>query len=34
VETFLHLKNGGAVDFATMSEALFVWAKKWINDKK
>ena len=30
VETFLHLKNGGAVDFGSMSEALFAWAKKWI----
>ncbi len=30
VETFLKLKNGGAVDFDTMSENLFNWAKKWI----
>ncbi len=30
VETFLELKNGGAVDFDTMSENLFSWAKKWI----
>lgn len=30
VETFLHLKNGGAVDFDAMSEALFVWTKRWI----
>ena len=30
VETFLTLKNGGAVDFHSMSEVLFVWAKKWI----
>ena len=27
VETCLHLKNGGAVDFSPMSETLFVWAK-------
>ena len=25
-ETFIHLKNGGAVDFVPMSEALFAWA--------
>lgn len=30
VETFLHLKNGGAVDFESMSAALFAWAQKWI----
>ena len=30
VETFLKLKNGGAVDFDTMSKMLFSWAKKWI----
>ena len=30
VETFLNLKNGGAVEFNTMSEMLFIWAKKWI----
>ena len=30
VETFLNLKNGGAVEFNTMSENLFNWAKKWI----
>ena len=28
--TFLKLKNGAAVDFSQMSEALFAWAKKWI----
>ena len=32
VDTFLNLKNGGAVDFNSMSEALFAWAKKWINE--
>ena len=30
VNTFLHLKNGGTVEFRTMSEVLLVWAKKWI----
>ena len=32
VNTFLNLKNGGAVDFNSMSETLFAWAKKWINE--
>ena len=30
VDTFLTLKNGGAVDFESMSEALFVWSKNRI----
>lgn len=30
VETFLHLKNGGAIDFEKMSEALFRWAQRRI----
>ena len=30
VETCMNLKNGGMVDFHSMSEALFAWAKKWI----
>ena len=30
VDTFLNLKNGGTVDFNSMSEALFAWVKKWI----
>lgn len=30
VQIFLHLKNGGAVDFIKMSDTLFLWAKKWI----
>ena len=30
VDTFLKLKNGGTVDFNSMSEALFAWTKKWI----
>ncbi len=28
--TFLHLKNGGAVDFQRMSNTLFAWCKKLI----
>ena len=30
IETILHLKNGGAVDFDKMSESLFNWAKNRI----
>ncbi len=30
VDTFVNLKNGGAVDFQKMSEILFAWSKKWI----
>ena len=30
VETFLNLKNGGAVDFHRASEALLGFAQKWI----
>lgn len=32
VNTFLDLKNGVEVDFPKMSEELFVWVKKWVND--
>ncbi|MBQ4629898.1 MAG: nucleotidyltransferase domain-containing protein [Clostridia bacterium] len=32
VETFLNLKNGGAVEFNLMSEKLFAWSKKWISE--
>ena len=32
VETFLILKNGGAVEFNLMSETLFAWSKKWISE--
>ena len=32
VETFLSLKNGGAIDFNLMSETLFDWSKKWITE--
>ena len=30
INTFLNLKNGGAVDFISMSNILFAWAKRWI----
>ena len=30
VSTFMHLKNGGAVDFDKMSNTLFAWCKKLI----
>ncbi len=30
IETFLKLKNGGAVDFDKMSETLLNWSKTWI----
>ena len=29
---FLELKTGGEVNFANMSETLFVWCKKWITE--
>jgi hypothetical protein len=32
VNTFLHLKRGGEVDFDPMSEALFAFAGKWIKN--
>ena len=32
VETFLHLKNGGTVDFLPMSDTLFSWTQKWIGE--
>ena len=34
VDTFLKLKSGGAVEFGTMSEELFAWVKKWIENTK
>ena len=34
VDTFLNLKNGGAVDFNSMSSVLFAWAKKWISEAR
>lgn len=30
ISTFLHLKNGGTVDFQAMSQALFSWSQKCI----
>ena len=30
VETFLHLKQGGSVEFDAMSERLLLWAQNWI----
>ena len=32
VDTFLKLKNGEMIDFNSMSETLFSWAKKWISE--
>jgi predicted nucleotidyltransferase len=32
VNTVLHLKNGGAVDFDAMSQTLFAWAGQWIEN--
>ena len=32
VDTFVNLKSGGPVEFDSMSEALFAWAKKWIHE--
>ena len=34
VKTFLKLKSGDAVEFDTMSEELFAWAKKLIGEKE
>ena len=34
VDTFLKLKNGGAVDFDSMSRTLFEWAGRLIRDAK
>ena len=34
VETFINLKNGGMVDFDSMSETLFAWSKKLISENK
>ena len=31
VKISMQLKNGGAVEFGRMSETLFAWAKKWVN---
>ena len=34
IDTFIHLKKGGAVELQPMSERLFSWAKKWIAAEK
>ena len=34
IEIFLSLKNGGMMDFKEMSEILFVWCKKWMEEIK
>ena len=34
IEDFGTLKNGDAVEFNTMSEELFAWAKKLIGEKE
>ena len=31
VKTYINIKNGGEVNLSQMSEALFAWAKKYIN---
>ena len=31
LETYTHIKNGGAVDFPAMSDTLFAWAGDWIH---
>ena len=31
LETFMYLKNGGAVNFNLMSKTLFAWSKKWLS---
>lgn len=31
IQIFLSLKNGSAVDFERMSDTLFLWAKRWVN---
>ena len=32
INTFFSLKNGGTVDFISMSDALFAWVKQWISE--
>lgn len=34
LDTFAELKQGGQVDFQTMSESLFNWSQKWIGNTK
>lgn len=32
IDTCMHLKNDGTLDFREMSKILFAWSKKWINE--
>ena len=34
IDTFLHIKNGGRIEFQKMSEALFTWSGNWIEKTK
>ena len=34
IHTFLSLKKGSAVDFISMSDALFAWTKQWISKNR
>ena len=34
INTFFSLKNGGTVDFISMSDALFAWVKQWISENR
>ena len=34
VESFLHIKNGGSIDFDSMSERLVSWSGDWIEKTK
>ena len=34
IKTFSDLKRGGKIDFDSMSEALFIWSKKWVSQSK
>ena len=34
VQPFLDLKNGGMMDFNTMSETLFNWSKNWVDENE
>ena len=34
IDTFLHIKAGGQMDFQPMSEVLFIWSKNWIKKTK
>ena len=34
INTFLNLKSGGNIDFSKLSENLYEWSKKWIEEIK